>query len=213
MDKSKYKRKPKRPSISYTDWWLIFIINPCLRFTSEWAGVAFIILCIIFAALIIREWHSVFDLKQFISVELKQFIPLFISVLSYLGVAKNKIKYAEIRIELSKQFNLKYDNMNNSLRYYMKIVQDGKPTDEKGIKIYNCADNKVYDYFNLCSEEYYYYVKGLIDQRTWNTWFDGIQDILKDYSSVSQLWLNDFKLNDYYGSYFLFRKCLTAKKL
>lgn len=88
----------------------------------------------------------------------------------------------ELRVfkELFTEFNNRYDNLNDKL----VDIANGTLTGDDAKKVLD-------DYFNLCSEEYLFYSKGLIISEAWGSWCRGIKENLnikavKDYWSVSQ---------------------------
>jgi hypothetical protein len=56
----------------------------------------------------------------------------------------------------------------------------------------------LYDYFNLCSEEYLMKKKGYIYPEVWEAWCKGIQDFLK-HERIKMLWDKEMKTGSYYG--------------
>lgn len=56
----------------------------------------------------------------------------------------------------------------------------------------------LYDYFNLCAEEYFYYKSGYIDIDVWQSWVEG----MKYYASnpeIRRIWLSELQSGSYYG--------------
>jgi ABC-type multidrug transport system fused ATPase/permease subunit len=99
-----------------------------------------------------------------------------------LAIIDYQLRRLKIFHEIFEYFNERYDKMNNDLN---RLV--------KGLKINKCIQNNlnedeeifenrliVYDYLNLCAEEYYWYRKGLINKRVWNNWLSGMRYFLKD---------------------------------
>jgi hypothetical protein len=65
-------------------------------------------------------------------------------------------------IKLFQEFNARFDKLNDQLnRIYLSSTI--LISDEKDLQT-------LYDYFNLCSEEYLYFKSGYIDQEVWKSW-------------------------------------------
>lgn len=94
--------------------------------------------------------------------------------------------------ELFKDFNKRYDQMNSALN---KIRQpDGQsPQDLDAESIH-----RLYDYFNLCGEEYLYFRKGYIYPEVWDAWRSGMRYFLED-GRIRELWEKEEKTGSYYG--------------
>jgi hypothetical protein len=68
--------------------------------------------------------------------------------------------------ELFRQFNAKYDSLNEALN---------KITNDRQITVLALQDRQVlFDYFNLCAEEYLYFKTGYIDSEVWQSWLKGM---------------------------------------
>jgi hypothetical protein len=57
---------------------------------------------------------------------------------------------------------------------------------------------KLYDYFNLCSEEYLFYRTGYIYPEVWKAWCNGMSSYLKN-DKVREVWEKEEKSKSYYG--------------
>lgn len=74
--------------------------------------------------------------------------------------------------QLFTEFNARYDHLNDLLQYLIDLCEEEETfffdsTDEEKIGEYTKANIKfkINDYFNLCSEEYYWHTKKRIDDR------------------------------------------------
>ena len=56
----------------------------------------------------------------------------------------------------------------------------------------------LYDYFNLCGEEYLFYRKGFIYPEVWLAWRKGMQIFLRC-PRIRRLWEEELGTNSYYG--------------
>ena len=98
----------------------------------------------------------------------------------------------EIRLfkELFTEFNARYDAMNERLYLECEASLD-KPLVKGQIAF-------LYDYFNLCGEEYLYYRKGFIYPEVWSAWRKGMQIFLR-YPRIRSLWEEELATDSYYG--------------
>ena len=102
-----------------------------------------------------------------------------------------KQKLEELRLfrELFKEFNARYDDLNEQLARILESKEVEISVQEKETLI---------DYFNLCGEEYLYYTKGYIDPAVWEAWFNGMKIIFSN-QKVNFIWSEEKKTNSYYG--------------
>lgn len=56
----------------------------------------------------------------------------------------------------------------------------------------------LYDYFNLCAEQYLYYRKGFIYPEVWSAWCNGMM-IFFENPRIRALWEKESRTNSYYG--------------
>lgn len=102
----------------------------------------------------------------------KEFEAIIASLVLYFGILYNilvyKISVDKFFKELFNEFNNRYNQMNEDLNliYNGEFIQFSRSTKtEKSVII---------DYLNLCSEEYYWFKKGRIDLKVWESWKEGI---------------------------------------
>lgn len=92
--------------------------------------------------------------------------------------------------ELFKQFNAKYDQLNESLN---RIATDTELT------VLSPDDRQVlFDYFNLCAEEYLYFKTGYIDGEVWHSWCKGMHQF-SQIKHIHSLWESELAGDSYYG--------------
>ena len=103
-------------------------------------------------------------------------------------------KLAETRLmkELITEFNGRYGALNERLNL---ILEQGKK--HPAPKLSPCERATLYDYFNLCAEEYLFKDLGYIDSRVWKAWDEGMQTYAED-SRICALWDQE-KKGSYYG--------------
>lgn len=105
-------------------------------------------------------------------------------------VQKQKLEELKMFKDLFQEFNRRYDEMNEKLNR----IADGNLTDElttDEIKI-------LFDYFNLCGEEYLFFKRGYIDPLAWRAWYNGMTIYYKS-PRIKVLWARELKANSYYG--------------
>ena len=56
----------------------------------------------------------------------------------------------------------------------------------------------LFNYFNLCGEEYLFYSQGYIYPEVWRAWSKGIEIFLHD-PRIKELWDREMKTGSYYG--------------
>lgn len=124
------------------------------------------------------------------------------SVLSLIYfVQKQKLEELNLFRELFKEFNARYDGMNEKLSKIVTNSNDTISDDESDLLV---------DYFNLCGEEYFYYRKGYIDPIVWESWFNGMLTLLAN-QKIYNKWLTERQTISYYGldNYLIHRKYKT----
>jgi len=118
-------------------------------------------------------------------------ITILVGVLSYTYfVQKQKLEELKLFRNLFIEFNHRYDNMNEKLN---SILQK-----EPGRDLTQDEKNYLYDYFNLCGEEYFYYEQGYIFPKVWKAWINGMKIFYND-KRIRKIWEEDLETNSYYG--------------
>jgi hypothetical protein len=97
---------------------------------------------------------------------------------------------AKLFKELFAEFNARYDALNDGLNAILFGPLDGSLSADQR--------ERLFSYFNLCAEEYFFYEAGYIDRRVWESWYRGMKVFFKD-PRVKDLWDQDCKANSYYG--------------
>jgi hypothetical protein len=92
--------------------------------------------------------------------------------------------------ELYKDFNKRYDDLNEDLNSIARKEDSHKLKQEE--------IDTLYDYFNLCSEEYLYYKKGYIYPEVWTAWANGINFFLS-HPIIRGVWKREEKTDSYYN--------------
>lgn len=92
--------------------------------------------------------------------------------------------------ELFRQFNERYDALNGDLNEILE-----RPTTQ----LLSLAERQsLYDYFNLCAEEYMYYKAGYIDLEVWKSWKNGMK-VYHAHAAIRSLWIEELKSGSYYS--------------
>lgn len=100
------------------------------------------------------------------------------------------LQQTRLFIELFREFNKKYDSLND------KLNQIAKNKDS----ILQSTENQqiLFDYFNLCSEEYLYFKTGFIDPEVWLSWKKGMRYYSK-IPHIRKIWEIELLSGSYYG--------------
>lgn len=92
--------------------------------------------------------------------------------------------------QLFTEFNGRYDKLNQPLN---------EIRDRPSGALLNPEDRKVlFDYFNLCTEQYLFFRAGYIDKNVWGSWCNGMSQFTED-PEIRELWEAELKSNSYYG--------------
>jgi hypothetical protein len=106
-------------------------------------------------------------------------------------IQKQQLEELESFKELFQYFNKEYDEKNELLnKIFAGDVNEALTDSDK---------NALNDYFNLCSEEYLYYMKGFIYPEVWKAWCNGMEYFLQN-PRISSYWEKEEKNSaSYYG--------------
>jgi len=138
---------------------------------------------------------------------IKALTPAFLGVVGLaitliFSIANKNLSHQKMEKELFSEFNKRYDIFNDSLNLLDSItsLQQLKETDSLIEK--KSMHNLLIDYFNLCSEQYYWYKKKRIKKLLWKSWHSGMMHYYTKYPVVSELWEKEIK-DEGYKSYYL----------
>jgi len=119
-------------------------------------------------------------------------IGLLLALVTFLFKRKyDEMSRLKILHELFTYYNDKYDNLNNVLNMIVERKETKLSDDEK--------KEKIKDYLNLCSEEYYWYRRGLIDKDIWENWVTGMCYFFKDEFIKQVIKQEQSNRDSYYG--------------
>lgn len=101
-------------------------------------------------------------------------------------------KLAETRLfrELFTEFNQRYDEMNERVNALAGRSREELKPDELAL---------LYDYFNLCGEEYLFYELGYIVPDAWESWERGMLEHIACSPAIAAVWAEERKSESYYG--------------
>jgi len=92
--------------------------------------------------------------------------------------------------ELFVEFNARYAVLNDGLNKILFGPTEGLLTPDER--------DRLFSYFNLCAEEYFFYQAGYFDQQVWASWYRGMTPFFS-HPRIRALWDQDSKSDSYYG--------------
>ncbi len=95
----------------------------------------------------------------------------------------------QLFVSLFKEFNARYDNLNERLNAIVMRESEILTEDDQ---------KALFDYFNLCAEQYLFYKTGYIDEEIWQSWLAGMKYFARK-KAIRSLWEADLKFNSYYS--------------
>ena len=104
-------------------------------------------------------------------------------------VQKQKLEELRLFKELFTEFNARYDSLQDRLLPVLFKTEGDLTSDEHLV---------VYEYFNLCSEEYLFYRLGYIDPAAWVAWENGMRTYMGN-PRIARLWAKDSSSDSFYG--------------
>lgn len=107
----------------------------------------------------------------------------------YYFVQRQRLDETELFRKLFMEFNKTYDGLNDALA---RIAADPALLDQHEYR------SKLIDYFNLCAEEYLFYLKGYIYPEVWTAWCRGMLQYLR-VKAIRELWDSEARTESYYG--------------
>lgn len=152
-------------------------------------------------------------MEEFLNIT-KSFGAIILAIVaSFLAYRHNKLTRELSNDNLQKQlfteFNSRYDKLNDLLRFVMEFSHEKEeefmkaPESEMfGEFTKSFIKFKINDYFNLCSEEYYWYSKRRVDERIWSSWKKGMNDIYNSSSIIQNQWQDEIR-NEGWKSFYL----------
>lgn len=106
--------------------------------------------------------------------------------------------------ELFTEFNKRYDLINSFIDDISKIsLEDWRELKKKKRIKYT---HTIYDFFNLCAEEYYWYKKNRVDFKVWESWSSGMNKIYNSSDVIKMIWDEECKDEKGIKSYYIKNK-------
>lgn len=103
-------------------------------------------------------------------------------------IQKHKLDELHLFRVLFRDFNERYGALNEELN---RILLSENKLNSKDKDI-------LFNYFNLCGEEYLYYKEGYILPSVWEAWQNGMR-IFFQHKQIKELWKEECKTDSYYG--------------
>jgi hypothetical protein len=104
-------------------------------------------------------------------------------------IQKQELDEAQFINELLVKFNARYDCMNEELNAIVR---------RSDAKLESDDINNLFDYFNLCGEEYLFYQRGYIYPEVWRSWVAGMKYYYNN-PRIQKLWVEELSSESYYG--------------
>jgi hypothetical protein len=105
-------------------------------------------------------------------------------------VQSQRIEETRLFKELFTDFNARYDKLNACLNEIHDLPEDASLSPHQR--------NRLYDYFNLCAEEYLFYQRGYILPNVWDSWLNGMR-FYYEHRVIADLWDIELEQDSYYG--------------
>lgn len=152
-------------------------------------------------------------MEEFLNIT-KSFGAIILAIVaSFLAYRHNKltreISNDNLQKQLFTEFNSRYNKLNDLLRFVMEFSQEKEEEFMKALEnemfgefTKSYIKFKINDYFNLCSEEYYWYSKRRVDERIWSSWKKGMNDIYNSSSIIQNQWQDEIR-NEGWKSFYL----------
>lgn len=124
-------------------------------------------------------------------VDWEVIVSAVVAILSFVYfVQKQKLEETRLFEQLFREFNQRYDCLNESLNHILS-----KDPDEELTRV---EIDVLYNYFNLCGEEYQFFEQGYIYPEVWKAWCNGMKIFCSD-PRIKELWLKEMQTGSYYG--------------
>jgi len=105
-------------------------------------------------------------------------------------IERQFLEEARLFKELFVDFNRRYNRLNKDLNR-IRNADIKLALERKDIDI-------LYDYFNLCGEEFLFYKKGYVYPEVWKSWILGMK-IFFDNNRIRAIWVHELQTDSYYG--------------
>jgi hypothetical protein len=102
-----------------------------------------------------------------------------------------RLKELEFFDRLFVRFTDKFSEVNQTIDAIVRA-------EDKSLALTQSERDDLFEYFNLCGEEYFYFRQGSVPDEVWVTWKVGMKAIFAD-ARVIRLWDSDSGPSAYYG--------------
>jgi len=110
-----------------------------------------------------------------------------------LTVQRQKTEELELFRKLFTEFNARYDSLHDELYAIARGSEYMLPSADE--------EDLLFKYFNLCGEEYLFFIQGYIYPEVWRAWHNGMKTFRKN-SRIKKLWDTELDTDSYYGLHF-----------
>jgi len=107
-----------------------------------------------------------------------------------LGAQKQQLEEIRLFKDLFETFNKRYDALNKELNRIYRQPADLPLGDDETDTLFN--------YFNLCAEEFFYFQEGFIHPEVWQAWKNGMK-LFRGNPRIKKLWDDELGSDSYYG--------------
>ncbi len=150
-------------------------------YMNYWWLLSLIFIIILF--FIISTCKNIDDFKFIIAI-----LGTLLSIFYF--IQKQRLEEMKLFREIFAECNSRYDQLNEKLNSIIEIPSNETLNKEQ--------TTTLMDYFNLCGEEYLYYIQGYLYPEVWNAWLNGMKFFFKN-QHVTSLWKTEKESNSYYG--------------
>ena len=105
-------------------------------------------------------------------------------------VQKQKLEETRLLKDLFTEFNERYSRLNEKLNNICR--------EKSSEQLKQQEEDVLFDYYNLCAEEYLFHKKGYIPPEVWKSWTNGMK-IFFGNQKICNLWKKDSDTGSYYG--------------
>ncbi len=134
-------------------------------------------------ALVVAFGHQLKTVQQWVGI-------IGVPAIVLVTLQKQKTEELQLFKGLFTEFNLRYDRMNAKLNAIRDKLEEKEIDDTER--------NTLFDYFNLCGEEYLFFSQGYIYPEVWRAWYNGMQ-IFYQKPRIKKLWDEELQTGSYYG--------------
>jgi hypothetical protein len=143
-----------------------------------WIAIALLLL-----ALVVAFWLRPENLEQWLAI-------FAVPAVFVVTIQRQKTEELALFKSLFTEFNRRYDRLNEKLNAIR---------DELSVKeLEKEQRDTLFNYFNLCGEEYLFFSQGYIYPEVWRAWCNGMK-IFRKNPRIGKLWQEELETDSYYG--------------